>query len=292
MYMDPFKGENYYCNQKSIVGLKRRELESLLRCTEGLFGITRQSFHQRGGFPGTLFWLPLRQIPSELSNTVYTRGRVHHLMAAFKTEAPSMLLFLNAIERVQLFSRDETRGQAETFCVKVADDCLEAVRNERERFVTSVKDGGASLPHEGFHCITEVTMETKDHVNPLVIREKWLVSIFHAGLGDISREMSELCSDLQLSYRPYVGVAAPLGGQEAFRSQVYCFLPLPLDTLSPTGLPVHVHGYFALSQNRRHLKWPSADQLSHRETLEAPMRWNCLLVEELLPQAYSFLLKR
>ena len=110
-----------------------------------------------------------------------------------------MLLFLNTIERVELFTRDESRSVAvteKTFSVGVADDCLEAVRNERERFVSQVRrsgDGAASaaLPPEGFHCVTEVTMETKDHSQwPIVPqRETWLVYAFHAGQGDVSREM-------------------------------------------------------------------------------------------------------
>ena len=39
---------------------------------------------------------------------------------------------------------------------------------------------------------------------------------------------------------------------------VFCFLPLPLEQKSSTGLPVHINGYFSISQNRRHLKWPTA----------------------------------
>ena len=39
---------------------------------------------------------------------------------------------------------------------------------------------------------------------------------------------------------------------------MFCFLPLPLEQKSATGLPVHVNGYFSISQNRRHLKWPTA----------------------------------
>ena len=348
--MDPSKGRDYYCTRKPVAGRKGRELESLLHCVENLFGITRQSFAAAagrrgggGGFQGTLFWLPLRQAPSELSGTVYTADRVANLLAAFEAEAPSMLLFLSTIEGVRLFSRDDDetltssprrrgRGRglglpplSETFSVQVALDCLEEVRSERGEFrarlkheasqPTSAAAAATSLARESFHCVTEVTMETVDRrsdpSSPLVLREKWLVSTFHAGQGreGVSPEMKELCSDLALSYRPCVGVAAPLErpgsgdqgqgqgqgqGQEegGFRSQVYCFLPLPLDTRSPTGLPVHVHGYFALSQNRRHLKWPSADQLRHRRTLEAPMRWNCLLVEELLPAAYCCMLDR
>ena len=71
-------------------------------------------------------------------------------------------------------------------------------------------------------------METKDHSQWLVVpqRETWLVCAFHAGQGDVSREMSELCSHLKQSYRPYVGVAAPLGETGRFHGPGVLF-PAP-----------------------------------------------------------------
>jgi hypothetical protein len=63
--------------------------------------------------------------------------------------------------------------------------------------------------------------------------------------------------------------------------QIFCFLPLPLEQGSSTGLSVHVHGYLALEQNRRHVKWPPADQMT---SPDPQCQWNALLVSELLPK--------
>lgn len=65
--------------------------------------------------------------------------------------------------------------------------------------------------------------------------------------------------------------------------QVFCFLPLPIEEKSSTGLPVHVNGYFSISQNRRHLKWPSQGQ-DFRNDKE--ILWNQCLLRELIPKAY------
>ena len=332
MYMDPFKGEDRYCRMTRVAGQKGRELDSLLKSLEGLFGVSRETFRAgSGGFHGTLFWFPLRQTGSELSSTVYSQDKVDNLLVAFKAEAPSLLLFLNNIQRVNIYARDDTCGPGELFSVGLASSCLDQVCEERRKFVAAIREAGEDLPDEECYCLTEVIMKTTDYVaertkgladatakdqppapeGSLSNRsgadstgragdpddesnesQRWLVISYHPGRREMSEELSQLCADPELSYRPLVGAAVPMTSHRTFQSQVFCFLPLPLDTRSPTGLPVHVHGYFSLSQNRRHLKWPTADQLTHRAQLDPILRWNSLLVEELLPQAYEILLNR
>ena len=335
MYMDPFKGEDRYCKMTRVAGKKERELESLLKILGGVFGVSKKTFSADSrGFPGTVFWFPLRQTGSELSSTVYSQEKVENLLDAFKAEAPSLLLFLNNIQRVSIYARDDTCGPEALFSVGLASACLAQVREERGKFVAAIREGGQGLPAEALSCVTEVLMETVDHppdrtkesarstaagnssprsdlaeanshdtaakVAPEAVKHerglhntrRWLVVSYHAGQGDTSKELKHLCADPELSYRPYVGMAVPMTDHDNFQSQVFCFLPLPLDTRSPTGLPVHVHGYFALSQNRRHLKWPTADQLSQNAQTDPPLRWNCLLVRELLPLVYGALLNR
>nr|KAG5705982.1 hypothetical protein BaRGS_010872 [Batillaria attramentaria] len=129
---------------------------------------------------------------------------------------------------------------------------LKTVRAERQKFIRVLQEAGSELPDHGVDCITEMTIDTTDHLAPSRDSQKWLVVNYHPGQGEVSSELTEL--------------------------------------RSPTGLPVHVNGYFALSQNRRHLKWPTQDQLDNQAHLEAPVRWNCLMVKELVPRAYTRLL--
>ena len=60
----------------------------------------------------------------------------------------------------------------------------------------------------------------------------------------------------------------------------YCFLPLP----ERTAMPVHVHGYFAVTDNRRSIKWPAHDEQG-REA-----QWNKGLLNEMVAPAYALLL--
>ena len=287
MYMDPFKGDDRFCSRKKVAGRKGKELESILHCLEGVFGVTRQTFQAGAGrFPGTLFWFPLRQAGSDLSSTVYNQDNVDRLTTSFRAEAPSLLLFLNNIQSVELFSREECGGLNAVFTVGLAQPSLQNVCSRRQQFLEEITSAADSLPENDIRCATTVVIETFDHHTHMTGSQRWLILSHHAGKTGASEALVQLCADPQLSYRPYVGVAIPLSHTSDFQSQLFCFLPLPLDTRSPTGLPVHVHGYFALSQNRRHLKWPSADQLVLHSHVDPPLRWNCLLVSELLPKVY------
>ena len=51
-----------------------------------------------------------------------------------------------------------------------------------------------------------------------------------------------------------------------------------------------MNGFFALSQNRRHLKWASADQESFDMHRDKAIQWNECLLEEVLPEAYARLI--
>ncbi|XP_025088800.1 sacsin-like [Pomacea canaliculata] len=299
MYMDPFKGADRYCVRKRLAGTRGRELESLVRCLDAVFlagsphSLDRVFNSQTGLFSGTLFWFPLRRQESELSDTLYTEATLNDLLQAFKAEANSMLMFLKNLEKIELYTRDAKETKL-VFTVELSAECVSAVRAERSKFKDSVRAATQDLPLEPVcnWSEVEVQMSGRNLRNRSQHKERWLVVNYHAGKNQASDQLLRLCRDPNLSYQPYVGVAVPLGGQRNFQSQLFCFLPLPLETRSPTGLPVHVNGFFALSQNRRHIKWPTADQVHNRAHMEPALQWNCLLVEELLPLAYIALLHR
>eukprot|EP00057_Strongylocentrotus_purpuratus_P028460 XP_011682934.1 PREDICTED: sacsin-like [Strongylocentrotus purpuratus] len=85
--------------------------------------------------------------------------------------------------------------------------------------------------------------------------QRWIVSHHIAG-DSMSPELSDLAK--KQSHLPWAAVAVP----------------------SWTGLPVHVHGFFAVNSDRRGIKWPGPDQT------DSPAQWNQLLVRELIPLVY------
>ena len=60
----------------------------------------------------------------------------------------------------------------------------------------------------------------------------------------------------------------------------YCFLPLP----ESTSMPVHVYGYFAVTDNRRSIKWPMHDEKGKEA------QWNKELLYKMVAPAYGLLL--
>ena len=60
----------------------------------------------------------------------------------------------------------------------------------------------------------------------------------------------------------------------------FCFLPLP----ESTAMPIHVHGYFAVADNRRSIKWPGHDEKGKEA------QWNRELLRKMVAPSYALLL--
>ena len=79
-------------------------------------------------FEGTVFWFPLRQTASKLSDTVYTQERVQQLKKALRSEINTLLLFLKRIERLEVFSLDDDLQSSLPvldFSVGLSQECVE-----------------------------------------------------------------------------------------------------------------------------------------------------------------------
>ncbi|XP_002740585.1 sacsin-like [Saccoglossus kowalevskii] len=138
-------------------------------------------------------------------------------------------------------------------------------------------------------CQTEPYFQQSDIILSIGANQtttQWLIlnKLFDT---DVPCYVSDLASRLELL--PMVGIAMPLERNtyipklNTVVGRVFCVLPLPSDEVGEgvTGLPLHIHAYFGLADNRRSLKWTEVDQ-KHDPMAE----WNELIVARLLPQAY------
>ena len=283
---------------KDLKKCKRMKVVEIEDALLGTFGLTADTL-TTGNYNGTIFWFPLRETPSELSDTCYDRDKVLDLFKSFQTEAVHSLLFLKSLCNIELFCRgsetefDLLEGQ-EFFSVELHDSD-NTVKNEREMFLREIKDTSGNIPDNDIVCIVQPRFETRLKTTGIVAVEatisSWLVINVYKG-GKMSERLRQLVSDKDLSYSPYVGAAVLLDDcSEPFKGHVFCFLPLPQEKKSLTGLPVHFNAFFALSQNRRHLKWASADQETLHLHRDKAIEWNECLVNEVLPQVYMRLIK-
>lgn len=131
---------------------------------------------------------------------------------------------------------------------------------------------------------------------PENFRFHFLLTHYYCG-GQVSVNFRKLYSEPDLCYPPLVGAAMPLSidghppptDLNESDGHIFSFLPLPLEQRTPTGLPVHVNGFWALEHNRKYLKWPTLRQ-SREENLDPRLMWNHCMLSEALPKCYAELL--
>ena len=263
---------------------------------KGVFDCTGDVF-SRGSYNGTLFRFPLRTKPSELSKTSYSADKVHTLFEGFIADAHFVLLFLQHLESIELYVREKSDVEPrKTFQVRITDGSLELVRQKRQEFRSNISTG--QLMPQPVKVTYPMTIETVDYTKGIETgtqRHSFLVTNYFCG-EEVSSEFKTLATDESLSYLPLVGVAMAISPSSeeptpVIQGHVFCFLPLPVQKTSLTGLPVHVNGFFALSQNRRYIKSPNAEQEDQEEKgqvlTDKSLLWNRCLLEEAIPRAYT-----
>jgi len=274
--------------------------------SSGICGSTAEVL-RAGHYPGTLFRFPLRCSPSELSQTTYSHERLEALLRQFELDARLLLIFLKNVECLEVLVRDDHCTEATVqFRVSLSAGCRDAVRQSRRCVVDAIRNRCS----ESFSTSYLLVVETeKFDVGKSAEKKtyRYWVNEFVAG-GKASKELTELRDDPTVSAVPLVGTAIDLddvdrkpsladaGDSSVVERQesrpppsgkIFCFLPLAMQERSATGLPVHVNGYFAVSQNRQHLKWPSVGQ---RVETDQSLMWNHRLIAELIPKSYTDLL--
>ncbi|XP_063598910.1 sacsin-like [Penaeus indicus] len=280
LFMDPSEPERTMCRT-----LPLEKLTSIIpedKCTE-LWGdyITTESL-SNGYLPATIFWFPLRQTPSDISATIYTPDHMGRLFHSFRVEAPGCLTFLKSLEKLSLKIR-HGNGREDLFLeVALKSSNMEQVRCARRTFKRQLEECNGS-PVATLSCMYDVTIRTftaEDGNN-----EQNLCILHYVPGPDGPAPMWH--GDPSQHHMSHVGVAAnmdPISSQKS-AGQIFCFLPLPPEPINNTNLPVQVHGFFCLSQNRRHVKW-----MTDEGGQEPDVLWNEELVRQTVMEAYSVML--
>ena len=252
-----------------------------------LFNSTVDVLENNNFYNHTIFRFPLRNKESPLSDTCYTSEKVWQLFRSLMLDQGQSLLFLKSVQCIEFYkhSKDSTKPEL-VYKMKISGTTAEQIIHQRELFYEAIQqEQWISKPVETVLDMT-IEVEHMESGKMSVERSKWLV--YHTCYGDadvihVGRELKVL---------PWVGIALqqsdPINGgnkpPSEPKGQLFATLPLPLDGTERTGLPFHIHAYFAMEQNRRHLRWPTKDQEGQR--LQNPsLVWNQLLVNECIPRA-------
>ena len=288
--------------------------QSNASCFHGIFNFSSQA----AKYNATLFRFPLRCIPSKISKNIYTTTKIkENLFKSFQSEAPIILMFLKNVLKVSLYEWNATENKPNfLYGVEVHDNCKEMIQSERGICKENAEKYLAHSPRTFVQVYTSTFVEKTSTES---LEHNWLIVNV---VGSDDATLRNLGEDLKVL--PWVGVAvqlphstslynchatvdevntetsicrllkklirylqsAPLhikwSGEDKLctKGQAFCFLPLPCNT----ALPVHVHGYFAVSDNRRSIKWPSHDEKGEQA------EWNKQLLFKLISPAYAILL--
>ena len=250
---------------------------------EPLFHCSRASF-ENGCFDGTIFRFPLRtsSIESQVSSAVYDDERVQSLFQSYQADAEISLLFLKNVESVALYEKSNTTEAPKLlFNVEVSEASRQKLRSERKQFLAGITEPKdiKSL------CRMDISRQIQRNQHSIKTSCSKYLTMNTVKRESISHVLQNLVDDKDLKLLPWMGVSMLVDGDDTDRSngRVFCFLPLPES--ERTGLPIHVHGYFGLGDNRRSIKWPDLESEHDKAA-----RWNQLLVHEVFPGAYKDLI--
>ncbi|XP_069938670.1 sacsin [Cherax quadricarinatus] len=295
LFMDPSEPENKMCR---IISLKKLTsicpLDDCLRLWSCY--ISTQNITD-GQFPATLFWFPLRQSPSDISNTIYTYNHVITLFESFSIEASLCLTFLKSIEKICLKRINKwNKSPVTTHEVKLISPIMTEVQQKRKVFKQKLVEC-KGCPSQTITCDYEVTVESV-RCNQT---KQQMMHILHYLPGSSDPSTVTWRGEDSCKHMPLVGIAAPVtahsvasptathsdetsittGRTTLNTGHIFCFLPLPLETDNKTNLPVQINGFFALDQNRRHVKWKTEEN-----SIEPDVLWNEDLVSRAVVEAY------
>ena len=237
-------------------------------------------FNKRAKYSSkTLFRLPLRDAPSNISDNIFTVSKVNKLIEALKSEAHRLLLFLRSVHTIQVINIDGFHKRQDlVFQTKIVDDC---VKQERAAFLKKLKDyhRGAS---ECFNFSQQIQCTYRcdvcvDSGRGGITTSHWLVANRFDSTNKEVREAS-----VEQGIFPWVGTAVELDNPG--KGRLFCSLPMP--TNAAPNLPVHVNGTFNLNDDLRSVKWPVVG--SNEDDRNA--HWNQILVSHVLPSCYADLL--
>lgn len=223
---------------------------------------------------------------------MYNKEKVLELYESFRADADTVLLFLKNVQKVSLHVREADGSEKLIFRVTASENKL--LKHDRPNSIkilgSSIDSYCKGVPSNSITCVTyHVNIVVEDESVKETQTSSWLVCNSVGGRG-ICNELDCLADDLK--FVPAIGIAMPLwsngeekGAEAQFVGRAFCFLPLPPGDESKTGLPVHISGFFGLTDNRRSIKWRELDQWRDPAAL-----WNELLVKNVVPKAYATLI--
>ncbi|XP_011402966.1 PREDICTED: sacsin-like [Amphimedon queenslandica] len=225
----------------------------------------------------TLFRFPLRTKESMLSSDFYTIDKILSLIHTLKEEAQYLLVFLRSVCSIEICKITESNDTLSLFKVSVSERDYQSRLSQQKQLISRVESAFTGQSQYSVRdIIKDVSRFNIEKVDGgTVSNYDWLVV---NQIGSNDNDVMQLAEKQHIL--PWVGTAINLKDLTCISNgRVFCVLPLPVEDLAP--FHVHVNGTFAISSNRRSLKWEAQERKGDEEGT-----WNKYLVEKCLPSCY------
>ncbi len=254
------------------------------------------NFSPSGSYDGTIIRLPLRTAPTTLCKFAWNQDNIVALIDALKVSVSSNLLFAQNLEAIQLKSMTSAALLPSLhYQAIVQSNSLSSLRESRRKLLGNIE----WHPKTGFMYLFSAWYPKKvsyymdicsKNAEGIETRDTWLISgtVGSKNARSIALEYHDRVNAsgggihpaLRHALVPIAAVAAHLStnSQNAppVDGELFCSYSLPK---SNTGLPVHVHAFFALG-NSHEVKFIGGQE----------SEWNRELVLETVSESYSELL--
>ena len=224
----------------------------------------------------TLFRFPLRSKPSKLSIELYTISKLQVLLESLKAEAKYILLFLRSVCSIEVIEISVHNTLKSMFKVSVDTDTYIQHITQQQQLLSDVQ---STFIIDSLSSVHKV-IKSSDHFNIEVhddsshSKHEWIV------VNQVGSENTEVMHLAEKHHvLPWVGTAFEVNSIPCYGGRILCVLPLPIEDRAPFS--VHINGTFAVSSNRRSLKWEAQERKDDEES-----SWNKLLVKKCLPSCY------
>ncbi|GES91935.1 sacsin isoform X1 [Rhizophagus clarus] len=249
-------------------------------------------------YEGTIFRYPLRtdedSIDSDISKKIYKSEEILDIFRKFfENESINCLLFLKYVECISFYELKEGSTEPELlYMIKLEN--ADKVRKQRRLIAENVismmnrlqsKTLGKNNQLQASY-VASFSRQQKGDCKKI----SWLILNYLDDLNEAETYFQNKFNKNIVEYKfvPNVGLAIPLENLDV-TGRLFCFLPLPISM----PFRVSVHGYFAVSTNRRSL-WSAADNedLAADALARIKVAWNRYLFEVVLPKAWVKFLRK
>ena len=254
-------------------------------------------------FQGTLFRLPLRESPSDISSRTYRDTDIKDLLSKIIKMAPNMFLFNQHVQEMKIFHLPKSNTPKVINLVYEVSKSASGIPRKLSINSSVVNEivelkKKQMLYNSQYRVIQNVTVSSETRENSYLNTEhasdsrSWFVS-WATGTKPMTMQIAQ-CDDGALPLAAVAVISSGDGkpvftpvtkeenGAQMNDGRYFFFLPLPIEN----HFAFHINGQFTVSSDRRQIMKQTEDDMN-----DSMQRWNVCLMEDVVVNALIHLLQ-